>query len=349
MNVFKAIFITALLAPWPGFAQTKLPEPNWDERLALQTAQVSDSESRLENLFSLLRHDDVAGLEARLDALIRNEDLSAPARDYILHRFTVGLADFESIDPALVDRLRAVKPAVRVPHPESAEFGVPLYDISGAAEGVYHLSLRRQAQSEARQALGASPQAWLDAYLLAAPPQRAGFVDALDDASEDELLGVLPAASVRLPGAPDLTPVVGKAALLLGASATIGEAVRFGRGDALPRILEAAARTLPQSERLALLRLAVLEAPPANAALAIAQLYPDLAVTPEASPEATDLLFDTLDHAELGAAAAMALAQSGGVEARARLQQLSDDGAGLAAARARTALALEPLMAGDRP
>lgn len=339
--LIRALFICL---PALAVAQPPLSAPNWDERLAVQTAQVPASHARVAELFSLMATGDRPALDSALDATIAGRDLSAPARDFILFRFTVGLADFDSIDPRLIDRLRTIEPAVRVPHPESASLGVPLFNIAGAAEGVRHLGLRRQAQDKARHALGASPQAWVDAYLLAAPAQRAGFVDALDNATNGELLDILLAASARLPGNPELTPVSGKAALLTGAAETLGDVVRFGSGDALPRILEAAAHTLPEAERLGLLHIAVLEAPPANAALAIAQLYPDLAAT----PEATELLFDTLDHAELGAASAMALAQSGGAEARARLQQLSDDGAGLTSARARAALALDPPADGDR-
>lgn len=337
------LLIQALIICLPvlAVAQTPLSAPNWDESLAAQTAQLPESHDRVGELFSLLASGDGSALESRLDATISGRGLTAPARDFILFRFAVGLADYDAVDPEIIDRLRAVSPMVLVPHPERATVGVPLFNIAGAAEGVRHLGMRRQARNEARHALGGPPDTWISAYLRASPTQRKGFVDALDVAPGDVLASLLDAAAAQPSAAAELTPVMGKSALLLGDAHGLEFVVHNGGGSDLARILEAAGKTLPGTDSRALLQSAISGAPAANASLAIAQLYPSLAD----DPVATDLLFSILENAELGPAAAMALAASGGTDVRAALQQVAEEKDGLAAARARSVLALR----GDRP
>ncbi len=112
--------------------------------------------------------------------------------------------------------------------------------------------------------------------------------------------------------------------------------VRFGSGGELSVILEAAGLTLDTEDALVLLQSAVTEAPASNAALAIAQLYPRLA----SRPAATEMLLDLLPSADLGGAAALALAGAGGPEVRASLIEIAERGPEPAATRARTALSL---------
>lgn len=339
------LLIWALLICLPALAAGRDPlsAPNWDHSLAAQTAQVPASHARVDELFSLLAAGDRAALESRLDAIIAGRGLTEPARDFILFRFAVGLADFDAVDPGVIARLRAVSPTVLVPHPDQASVGVPLFNIAGAAEGVRHLGMRRQARNEARRALGASPETWINAFLDASSSERDGFADALDEAPSDVLADLLDTATAQPSAAVELTPVIGKSALLLGDTHGLEFVVRHGGGSDLARILEAAGRTLPGTDSRALLQSAISGAPAANASLAIAQLYPPLAD----DPVATDLLFATLGNGELGPAAAMALAALGGTDVRAALQQVAEEEDGLAAARARSALALQAFP-GDR-
>lgn len=329
--------------PALGAARDSLNPPNWDESLAAQTAQVPASHARVDELFSLLAAGDRAALESALDATISGRSLTAPARDFILFRFAVGLADHDAVDPGILDRLRTVSPMVLVPHPERASVGVPLFNIAGAAEGVRHLGMRRQARNEARHALGGPPDTWISDYLRASPTERKGFVDALDAAPGDVLASLLDAAAAQPSAAVELTPVMGKSALLLGDTHGLEFVVHNGGGSDLVRILEAAGRTLPGTDSRALLQSAISGAPAANASLAIARLYPPLAD----DPVATALLLSILANVELGPGAAMALAAAGGADARAALQQVAEEEDGLAAARARSALALRAPQ-GDR-
>ena len=341
----SSLLLAVAVVLWaPGDANGKdgPQAPNWDATLAMQTANVPASQAGLEDLFALLRNDDLARLDERLEVLISGGSLSQPVRDSILFHFAVGLADFEDVDEGIIQRLRAVEARVIVPHEERASVGVPLFNIAGAAEGVYQLGLSREARAQALQIMDGPPDEWVDAYLLASRAQRAGFAEALGEAQTQALGGILAAALQRLPSNTELTPIAGKSALLLTDEPALEQVARHGSGSELAGILDAAGRTLPAGDALALLHFAVAEAPATNAALAIAQLYPRLAD----EPEATALLFDALADDALGSAAALALAGFGDREARAGLQRVAGDGENPAAARARNALEVEARRGG---
>ena len=336
MKSFCITIAVAFSVSSPLFGANKLEAPNWDATLATQTANLPESQARLEALFVLVRSGDLAMLEHSLNSVIVGGSLSQPTRDSILFNFTVGLADLEHVDPKVIDRLREVKPMVFVSHEERATVGVPLFNIAGAAEGVFQHYQRLDAQADAKAAMSVSPDAWNDAYLLASGSQRRGFTDALETASDDALSGILQNALQRLPTSPELTPAAGKAALLVGDGLALQQVVRFGTGADLPRILEAASHTLSSADTLALLEYAIAEASPVNASLAIAQLYSPLA----GMPEANDLLLAQLADTDVGAAAALALATSANAETLERLRHIAQQDDGLASARARIALDL---------
>ena len=336
MKTIRHIFAWAMLAPALVFAESRIQLPNWDARFAEETARVPASQSRIDELFALLQAGDTTALYSRLDETVAGRSLTEPSRDYVLFRFAVGLADYPEADQQLLERLRAIAPRVLVPHPERESVGVPLFNIAGAAEGVRQLRLRRQAQSEAERSLGAPGEQWINAYMLASRSQRMGFGDALASADDETLSDILHAAVQGLERAPELTPIAGKSALLLGDASALQAVVRSGDDRELASVLGTAAETLTPAAALALLQSAIAEAPPANAALAIARLYPALAN----NALANELLLGLLGNTELGASAAMALA-AGGPEVRAELQHIAQAGTGPASARARTALALE--------
>jgi hypothetical protein len=338
MKKIRHIIAWVMFAPIAALARPGIEAPNWDSKLASQAARVPASETRVEDLLRLARQGDTARLNSQLGEVIAGHSMSQPARDYVLFRFTTGLADLTEVDPQVLERLKTVEPAVLVPHPERYTASVPLFNISGAARGVEELCLRRQAKGDATRILGVAGDQWVETYLLASHPQRMGFSDALAEADDQALSEILDAALSRLPSSPQLTPVAGKSALLLGDARALQSIIRHGSGSELSHVLEAAARTLAPAESLALLEAAIASAPPSNASLAIAQLYPALA----GFPGADGILFEQLGNADLGAAAAMALAAAGGPGVRSDLQHLAQREDGLASARARTALALEP-------
>ncbi len=331
-----ASLTTLLAAPMTVLARSDFPAPNWDRGLALETASAPRAEAQVRELYSLLRSGSHEALRSRLEALVAGSGLSQPERDAILFRFTTGLADFDDIDQEIIDRLKAVTPAVWVPHPERASVGVPLYDIAGAAEGVYQYQLRRASRAQAASGVEGMPAPWVDDYLAGTRAERMGGVDALGVASDAALSGLLAESLGRLPSAPELTPVAGKAALLLGDAAALERVVATGEGPELAYILEAAGTLMPAESNLALLAHAIAAAPASTAALAIAQLFPHL----KADPAATRLLLSKLGDPELGGAAALALANAGTPQALVGLREAANSGEGLAASRAQTALGM---------
>lgn len=334
MKLVSFAMAVAFSVSAPVFAANALGVPNWDATLATQTARLPGSQAQLQDLFGLVRIRDHAALERRLDAVITGGALSQPARDAILFDFTVGLADFDDVDPVIIDRLRGVRSLVLVSHEERAGVGVPLFNIAAAAEGVFGHHQRLAAREDAALVMEASAEAWVGAYLLANGDQRRGFNDSLETATSDVLSRILENSLQQLPKSPELTPAAGMSALLLSDAFALQQVVRYGGGADLARILEAAGNTLANQDALALLRYAVSEAPAVNASLAIAQLYPALA----SSREAGELLLSHLDHSDLGPAAALALANAGGPDVRARLRQIAQQDEGLASSRARIAL-----------
>ncbi len=327
----------ALFASFPALAAVEgspFTRPNWDHDLAAQTAGLAANRHSVDDLFALMRAGDQAALEARLEQVIQGAALSQPGRDYILFQFTMGLAEFDQVDPALLDRLRHVNPRAMVPHPESTALGIPLFNISAAAEGVYQHRLQDAAFDRAQATLDGDTESWLAAYLDGGPSEQAGYESALDRASAATLAAIVERGSPGLAGAPALTPVVGKAALLTGDVSALQQVAHYGAGAQLAPVLAAAGHTLPAIDSLALLEYAIEHAPASNASLAIAQIYPHI----EALGLALPLMVETLAHPELGATAALALA-AGNAESRAALQSASskDDPGGQ---RARLALGM---------
>jgi len=338
MNRLKAI-TSLFCVPALAFAAGSIQKPNWDSTLAAGLAQAPASYDQIDELTRLAWDGDRDSLNARLDALMSNAAISQPQREFILFEFATALADLPEIDSDLISRLRKVRPTVMVSHEESAASAVPLFNIAAAAEGLYHLDQRRKAKSEAGKLLRDAPEKWTSSFGAESRTRRAGYVDAMDSASDASLRIVLESASEQLPTMPELTPVAGKAALLLGDVTALENLVINGAGSDLSRILEAAALTLSQSHGAGLLRFAVESAPAVNASLVIARFSPALLRTGDTG--STELLFQTLSDPELGASAALALARANTGALRIRLQSLANENEGLAGGRAALALGSE--------
>jgi hypothetical protein len=119
-----------------------------------------------------------------------------------------------------------------------------------------------------------------------------------------------------------------------------------GNGAGLSATLRQLAEQLPAAEIEVLLTYAIIEAPAANASLAIAAWWPGL----KHVAAVRDLLVEQLADPALGSAAALALAQSPDVQTVKLLQQTAA-GNTLAARRAQLALAInrEQLIGETQP
>ena len=137
----------------------------------------------------------------------------------------------------------------------------------------------------------------------------------------------------QLGRSPELTPMIGLTAEITADTFAVQELLINGRGAGISSTLKQLDKRLPASETAALLEFAILEAPAGNASLAIAAWWPGL----RHDADVRDLLVDKLADPDLGAAAALALAQSPDFQTIKILQDTAG-GDSVAARRAQMAL-----------
>ena len=326
--------VAAVIVPGKALAQLHPRAPNWDRLTAMKAAHAPESLDALGGLSQLLRERNEDELRLQLDAIIGGSLSSQPGRDYVLYRFAVSLADAPQTQAWIIDQLAAAEPSVFVSHPDNALIGVPMFNIRAAAEGARGQVARREARGMADSLLIEAPRDWVAVYLSAGAAERKGFTDALMEAGDESLRQVLDMAIGVLSTEPEITPIAGRAALLIGDAESLQSVVRYGGGSELAPILEAAASSFDSQAVLTLLEVALSEAPPVNGALAIAQLYPALSD----NPAARSILIDALGDRDLGASAALALAQGDDPVLMASLEEIARSDHGLAARRASLAL-----------
>jgi hypothetical protein len=327
---------TALLTCLSAQAELALPEPNWDLQEARAAASQVDALAAVKPLFELARTGRDDELLRALAAVENRGEWPEPAREYVLLTFALGLADLPpgAVGPDVLAWLTAHEPRTLVPHDDHPLAGVPLYGIRPAAAGVAHAWERQAAAVEAGRLLERGAEAWIAAYLGAAPPRQRGFVDALDQANPEQLRLLADQSLQTLPAEPELTAVAARAGILLSDPAVFQSAVTSGAGPGVAAALRSGAPAFDEIERAEVLRHAIAHAPPVNASLAIAELAPALLH----QAETAELMFAKLGDPEIGAAAALALAASKDPLVMRRLNHLAKDGAGLQAARAAIAV-----------
>jgi hypothetical protein len=241
-----------------------------------------------------------------------------------------------AVDANVMAFLGAYASRVLVPHEDHPGASVPRFNIRAAAAGVEHSWRRQEASYAGAVLLGRDPALLVQAFRLHAdPPVRRGLLDALDSASAGALEAIAFIALDHIEHEPQLAELVGKAALRTGDTRAVEQLLRTSDGTAIPGILRTARETLDEGQLATLLEVAITEASPGIAALAIAELAP--AVTQRADTQAQ--LLQLLGDAELGSAAALALAATPAPGTQAELNGVLLGQAGsLAAARARLAL-----------
>jgi hypothetical protein len=322
---------------WAVVAQADVPAPNWDRALAMQTIDRADSEDRLKSLYQMAREGSSTELLGSLLAIEQDPAMPAPARDYLVFRFAVGLSDFDpnSVAPEVLEYLSSYKTHTLVSHDEHPDMAVPLFNIPAAAAGVRIHWQRQQAAAQAGKLLRGPANSWVSAYLMQDQTGRRGFEDTLDFASAAELSELGRAALARLDERPELTLITARAGLRSGDTHLLRQAIARGGGPDLSQALRAAARKLNAEESIGLLELSLRQGSDGKAALAIAHL----ASVRLDEPAVRELLFSTLANRNLGAAAALVLGGSPDPAVQDRLSHIASHGSGLAKARA--ALAIE--------
>ena len=316
-----------------------MPAPNETRERAMESVRQADTGPALAHLLELARQGQEQVL---LEQLRRHEAIgewSPPARDALLHAFAVTLGDLHAgtVGPAVFEFLDSVEPLTRVPHFDHPQVGVPLYNIRAAAAGSRNRWMYDEARTRSARMLsqGETP-AWLETFRAQPRTGRQGMVDSLADVNPDQSLAIGKAAIAGIEDDPALTAVVIRSAFLAQDFTLFKSAVLNGSGPDLAPALGAFSTAFTAQEAVVLARESIAVAPPATSALVLAQLAHQLAT----DSQMVELLFETLSHHELGAAAAMTLARHPDPVVRERLQNLAQSDNGVAAGRAALAIAM---------
>jgi hypothetical protein len=324
-NGIAGLLLSAMLcSSLPASAENRLPAPNWDRELAIQTAAMGQDEQQLNSWFGMLRSGRSAELLRAIREYCVSPQVSAPVRERQLFLLTQGLSDFpaDMIPSDLLDVLEAYPPETLVPHAEDASIAVPLFNVPAAATGVRHGIERQSGQLRSAQLLSSGPRAWIQGYLAASAPARAGFREGLEGASGQQMEALKQSTLQDLDDQPELFAVAAAAALATADRAAIEHLALHGRNAYLAPMLRSATSRLSQDQQAGILLAAIESAPAENAALAIAVLAPGL----NALPAVTDSLFDLLEDPALGSAAALALSRHPEPEVRQRLSRIAEGG-----------------------
>lgn len=332
-----------LSAGSPVAAQTQFPDANWSRQEALETVAQTDNSIQLKQLFKLAREGNSNQLLGELEAIESSQTLPDPARDQIFHAFALGLGDLPawSVEREILDHLYRYEPQTRVPHDSRASVGVALFNVRAAVSGSVSQWQRNSGWTEARRMLPQGSAAWLLAYLESGTSHRKGFLDALSWAPPGQLeeLGELALRDISKDSS--LSPVATTAAILLADPDLFQRAVATGKGAGLASTLRSARDVFDQAEIESILKYSMARAKPEIGSLAMAELAPTIL----SQPEVTQLLFDTLEHQELGVTAAMLLSSSTQPAVRQQLEKLAKSQRSLASKRASLAIAHSDLRA----
>ena len=328
------LFFLAQPLHLPG--QASMPEPNWDRAQALQAIDKTDTQARLKPLFQLARTGSSAELLDALSAIELDFAMAAPAKDYLVFSFTLGLSDLDAdaVDSEVLEFLSHYKTRTLVEHDDHPGMALPLFNVRAAAAGVQNRWGRQKAAARAEALLLGPADEWVLFYLAADPTGRRGFDDALGFATPDQLRVLGQAALSQLDEHPELTQVTARTAMETGNTELLQQAITKGGGPDLSRILEAASRKLSIDDRIELLSHSMEQGSDTKAALAIAHLAPSLLD----EPLVREMLFSTLADRKLGAASALVLGASTDPEIETRLSKIASAKSGLEGQRAALAI-----------
>ena len=334
--IFPLAVLCCLMPALNLHGQAALPEPNWDRSLALQTIHKADTQATLKPLFQMARAGSNRELLDALSVIVQDPGIPAPAKDFTVFSFTLGLSDLDanSVSPKVLDFLSTYQVRTLVAHDDHPRMAVPLFNVRAAAAGVQNSWDRQQAVARATSLLQEHPDQWITSYLAAGQAGRRGFVDALDFAAPEQLRMLGWSALALLDEQPELTLVAARAGMNSGDYELLRQSIARGDGPGLSRVLEVAAHKLSVEESIDLLEHSLQSGSDTKAALAIAQLAP--ALLDEAVVR--KILFSTLADRNLGAAAALVLGASADPEIQAQLHEIASTKEGLA--RQRAALAI---------
>lgn len=340
MKIFaNLILLTAALAvvSAAGDSESALDAPNssWAETLA--AIERVDTRRAILELNRLAVTGQKEALLERIAFLAARSDWPPAAREFTLLSFTHSLADREpgTVAAPILASLAAIRPSVRVPHPDDDRLGLPAFNIPAAASGVATEWRRRDAARSASRRLAGGTAAWISGYEAGDPIERKGYLAALDDAGATQLNALADAVEQGMRTGGGHAEVVARIGVLLADEERFARGLAGGRTDAVAELTRAASAVFDTHQALRALRMLERTADPSTTSVALAELAAGLT----RSPAGTEHLFELVGNEALGLSAALALARHGDGAARDRLAAIAGAVADDRSRRAAIALA----------
>jgi hypothetical protein len=346
-NLFTLIaFICFFVVNDTAVAASPAPPTQWDRSSAMAAARSVNIEKAVYEIGNVSSLADGEATLRQLKQLETRNDWPQPAREAALYEFTRSLAGLprEAVAIEVIQHLQNYQSQTLVPHEDHGNTLVPLFNIRGAATGIENGWRRTEFTVEAARLIETDPARLVSGYMESADHnRRSGYLDALPLADMIDVTAVQNAALEQFDQNPALTRLIGATAVITGDNIAAQQLLINGRGAGLATALRQLDEGLQASETAALLIFAIQNAPASNASLAIAAWWPRL----RHEADIRDLLVDKLADPSLGAAAALALAQSPDIQTIKALQDTAS-GNSMAAKRAQIALDINrDLLAGE--
>lgn len=313
--------------------------PNWTEIDALVAIGSVDTASQSAELNRLARSGDSSSLLEGAIAVHENTEWPAPARESVLFGLARSLGDLPpgQVDREVTDFLTSLSSDVRIAHPDHPGNSIPMFNIAAAATGATFEWDRQLAALEASDLIGQGQLAWLEAYIQATPVQRNGFRRSAAAFTNQQLYGLAEAAMRQAPTHSELAVIASMAGLRLGDTGLFTRSLTWNDHYSRVEMIRLSGEVFQHEDLRIILLDTVKQAPAPTASLVIAELAPALLYRTEVQ----NLMFELLGDPQLGSSAALVLSNHDSSRTQARLTEMSRGAPGLAAKRARLALAAQ--------
>ena len=318
-------------------AANPAPSTQWDRSSAMAAARSVNIDKAVYEIGNISSPADGEATLSQLKHLETRSDWPLPAREAALFEFTRSLAGLprKAVAIEVMQHLQNYQAQTLVPHEEHSDTLVPLFNIRGAAVGIENGWRRTEFAIDAARLLETNPSRLVSGYMESTDHnRRSGYLDALPYADMIDVVAVQSAALEQFDQNPGLTRLIGTTAVITGDTIAAQQLLINGSGAGLSTALRQLDESLQTSETAALLIYAIEHAPASNASLAIAAWWPRL----RHEADIRDLLVDKLADPALGAAAALALAQSPDIQT---IKALQDTASGNSTAARRAQMALD--------
>ena len=308
LHVLVILFITCVFVQ-PAIANKQNSPTQFEHSSAMASVRSVDIDRAVYEIGDISSLADGEITLSRLNDIETRSDWSLPAREAVIYQFTQSLAELprDAVAVEVMQHLRDYQPRALVPHEDHEDALVPLFNIRAAAAGIENGWQRKEYAAEALRLLETDPESLVAIYNKSTNHnQRSAILETLQYAKLADVVIVQNAALAQLDQAWVLTPLVGVTAVITADTFAVQQLLINGRGAGLSSALVQVDKRLQYSETADLLVFAIQQAPAVNATLAISAWWPGL----RHDAATRDLMVGLLTDPELGASAALALAQS---------------------------------------